>query len=412
MDDTRLSSSPSTYEKGLAFELLLSQTFEEKGYKVLHNVKRKGRSGVEHQIDVLAQHLTPLYTSTVVIEAKSYDTPIDKDRVMKLIQVVDDIGADRGIIVTTSEFTPSAIKTAEGHNIDLWDRQRLVELLGEARLQATEKALERKAVPTGQYVSFTVGLQDIRNRVESQIEERRRGGFLGVGKVHEELLGIHKRYYPYYEAQVLVTVTEIRKTGLLSKEKISKLARTSVSVDGIMGDLVTLTPDGVAYPYGYLPSLTEDELRVLKACGGKSFTQGGVMGLGYSAGKVRRIVNGLVNKGVLAVGGGRPVAYSPRVPFPYDPTALKSITGVHAVGQNVEKDVEVWTPKADPSAVMNTLELCWPGCQVAEITSVYYPYYFAVIKMEDGSMRFEWFDGVTGKQNQALNARAKAASAS
>jgi len=400
-----LSGGPSTYEKGLALELLLSQTFEEKGYKVLHNVKRKGRSGVEHQIDVLAQYVTPLYTSTAVIEAKSYDTPIDKDRVMKLIQIVDDIGADRGIIVTTSEFTPSAIKTAEGHNIDLWDRQRLVELLGEARLQAAEKAVERGAVPTGQYVSFSVGLQDIWNLVESQIDERRRGGFLGVGKVHEELQGIHKRYYPYYEAQVLVTVTEVRKTGLLSKEKISKLAKTSVSVDAMTGELVTLTQEGLAYPYGYLPRLTEDELNVLKACGGKPFTQGGVMGLGYSSGKVRRIVNGLVNKGVLSVAKGRPVVYSPRVPFPYDPTALKSITEVNAAGRDLEKDIEVWTPKADPGTVMNTLESCWAGCKVAEVTSIYYPYYFAVIKMEDGSIRFEWFDGVTGKENQALRAR-------
>jgi len=340
-----------------------------------------------------------------VIEAKSYDTPIDKDRVMKLIQIVDDIGADRGIIVTTSEFTPSAIKTAEGHNIDLWDRQRLVELLGEARLQAAEKAVERGAVPTGQYVSFSVGLQDIWNLVESQIDERRRGGFLGVGKVHEELQGIHKRYYPYYEAQVLVTVTEVRKTGLLSKEKISKLAKTSVSVDAMTGELVTLTQEGLAYPYGYLPRLTEDELNVLKACGGKPFTQGGVMGLGYSSGKVRRIVNGLVNKGVLSVAKGRPVVYSPRVPFPYDPTALKSITEVNAAGRDLEKDIEVWTPKADPGTVMNTLESCWAGCKVAEVTSIYYPYYFAVIKMEDGSIRFEWFDGVTGKENQALRAR-------
>src|SRR3990170_1275738 len=114
-----MTKSLTTYEKGLAFELKLAELFKKMGYDVIHDIKKVGRSGAEHQIDVLAEYRYPLHTSKVIIEAKSYDRPIDKDRVMKLIQIVNDLGADRGIVVTTSYFTPEAIKTASGHNVEL-----------------------------------------------------------------------------------------------------------------------------------------------------------------------------------------------------------------------------------------------------------------------------------------------------
>jgi HJR/Mrr/RecB family endonuclease len=123
-----MAKSLSTYEKGLAFELKLTDLFKKMGYDVIHSTKKVGRSGAEHQLDVLAEYRCPLRTSKVIIEAKSYDKPIDKDRVMKLIKIVDDLGADSGIVVTTSYFTPEAIKTAVGHNVELWNREQLAKL--------------------------------------------------------------------------------------------------------------------------------------------------------------------------------------------------------------------------------------------------------------------------------------------
>lgn len=68
-----------------------------------------------------------------MIECKAYDKPINKDIVMKLIQEVADLGADRGILVTTSYFTPDAVSTAEGYNVNLWDYNKLSSLLGELK---------------------------------------------------------------------------------------------------------------------------------------------------------------------------------------------------------------------------------------------------------------------------------------
>jgi Holliday junction resolvase len=81
----------SFIEKGIGFELKLAELFKQKGYHVTHNIKMKGRSGAEHQIDVLAQYSTPLHTSTIIIEAKSHQNNIDKDTVMKLIQIQQDL---------------------------------------------------------------------------------------------------------------------------------------------------------------------------------------------------------------------------------------------------------------------------------------------------------------------------------
>jgi HJR/Mrr/RecB family endonuclease len=44
---------------------------------------------------------------------------------MKLIHEVGDLGVDRGILVTTSYFTPDAVSTAQGYNVELWDNVKL-----------------------------------------------------------------------------------------------------------------------------------------------------------------------------------------------------------------------------------------------------------------------------------------------
>ena len=55
----------SVYEKGLRLEKCISDLFSSKGYEVKHNIKLKGRSGVEHQIDVYAEYKAPLHTSRI-----------------------------------------------------------------------------------------------------------------------------------------------------------------------------------------------------------------------------------------------------------------------------------------------------------------------------------------------------------
>ncbi len=76
-------------------------------------------SGVDHQMDVLAEYRAPLHVSRITVECKSYDRPIDKEIVMKPLSEIDDFGVDRGVLVNTSYLTPDTVSTATGRNIDL-----------------------------------------------------------------------------------------------------------------------------------------------------------------------------------------------------------------------------------------------------------------------------------------------------
>lgn len=81
--------------------------------------KVKGRSGVEHQVDVLTSHSDGIHTYKTMIECKYWEQNINKDIVMKVAEVVDDAGLNKGIIVSKHGFTPDAISYAEFKNIGL-----------------------------------------------------------------------------------------------------------------------------------------------------------------------------------------------------------------------------------------------------------------------------------------------------
>ena len=124
----------STVEKGTSLEADIAELFRRSGYAVEHNARIKGRSGAAHQIDVLASYDAPFHKSTVLIEAKNHRSNIDKDTVMKLAAIRDDLSAGHAILATTSGFTPGALKTASVHgNLDLWDGQKTAALLGGMR---------------------------------------------------------------------------------------------------------------------------------------------------------------------------------------------------------------------------------------------------------------------------------------
>lgn len=394
-----LAKSPTTYEKGLALELKLADLFKKSGYDVVHDAKRLGRSGVEHQIDVLAEYRCPLHISRVVVEAKSYDSPIDKDKIMKLIQIVDDLGADHGIIVTTSYFTPEAIKTAQGNNVELWNRDRLVKLLGEVELTAAEKGLPEKVYPSERAAQPRLSIKDAEAIIKSILDERARGGFLGKGKIVERLDSIILQYYPYYEAEIQTAISEVEKTGLLSTRTVQKMVTARVNVNAMNGDIVTVDNDGISSPYPFLRILNEEEIKVFKSMKKKTWSDvHEVIGLGYSEGRARKILSGLTTKGVLETGQGRRgiTIYRPRTLFPHDPRALRSISDVLRTQEISKIDVQFITPKIEASDVIKRIELYW-NATVNKITLLYYPYFICNLTTQEGSQRMDMIDAINGK---------------
>src|SRR4051795_12884631 len=80
-------------------EQRVAQYFEQNGYSATTNHREQGRSGLVHEIDVLAEKRDAAGTHRVVIECKAWRSAIEKDVVYKLERVMQDAGLSKGIIV-------------------------------------------------------------------------------------------------------------------------------------------------------------------------------------------------------------------------------------------------------------------------------------------------------------------------
>lgn len=122
----------------------IAQYFSSLGYNVTRNLRIKGKSGALHEIDVYAEKEGPEGKIRIVIEAKDYSEPVTKEWVMKIAEVKEDISADKAILVTSSRFTPAAIAIAQNKGVDLWDNETLAEKLRMAKI--SEKEIKIKII--------------------------------------------------------------------------------------------------------------------------------------------------------------------------------------------------------------------------------------------------------------------------
>jgi hypothetical protein len=95
-----------------------------KGYG--RNCKINGKSGVQHQIDVLTEQLDGEHKVLTAIECKYAKKKVDKDIVMKLSQIMQDSGIASGIIVCKAGFTKDAVTFAAHQGIKLVELREAV----------------------------------------------------------------------------------------------------------------------------------------------------------------------------------------------------------------------------------------------------------------------------------------------
>ena len=81
--------------------------------------KVTGRSGVEHQIDVLTTHSDGIHNYDTAIECKYWKKKVDKKIVMVVASIIEDAGISKGVIVTKSGFTKDGLKYAKFKKIGL-----------------------------------------------------------------------------------------------------------------------------------------------------------------------------------------------------------------------------------------------------------------------------------------------------
>lgn len=89
--------------------------------EVLHNQRLQGRkSGRDRQIDVLVKDRIGQYDIFIVVDCKDYKKPADVKSVEEFYGLVDDVGAQKGVLVCPSGFSAAAKTRAEGLQISLY----------------------------------------------------------------------------------------------------------------------------------------------------------------------------------------------------------------------------------------------------------------------------------------------------
>ena len=377
----------SSYKKGLELEKLIAKLFKVKGYETKHNVKLIGRSGVKHQIDVLAEYRAPLHVSRIIIECKSYDKPIDKDIIMKLIQEVQDLGVDRGILVTTSYFTPDAVSTAKGYNIDLWDGTKLRNLLKEVKIE------EISILENVFYVKPLIPVEEATKTVEKSLKTLfgRRGHIKSSSIV----------FYPFYELIIDAKISEIK--GFLRKKIEEKIITATILVDAINGSICNYDPKTGIIRIVTLPELSDEESEVFRILlRQEALTTPALASLlGCSTAKARKLLQGLVVKGICeTIRRERQIFYRLRIRIP-NLILLRPISTSQKIEQGSPKEGIVIEPKVSLRKIEKPIKLLWNG-SIKEYKTIYYPYYACEI-VEEAKRHIKAVDMQTNEIDEVIS---------
>ena len=107
---------------GEEFELFMTQYFAEHGFKVTHTPL----SG-DYGIDLILEN----DFVKIGVQAKCYSNKVTLSAIQEVVAGLRHYGLSSGMVVTNNYFQPSAIQLAKENNITLWDRNKLIEKLGQ-----------------------------------------------------------------------------------------------------------------------------------------------------------------------------------------------------------------------------------------------------------------------------------------
>jgi len=109
-----MSEKPEWYE----FQETICSHFNSIGVRAETNVKIQGVR-TSHDIDILVKTKYLGQDLLWLVEAKKWESKVNKLQVLGLRTIVDDVGADRGFIISEKGFQSGAIEAAKNTNIRL-----------------------------------------------------------------------------------------------------------------------------------------------------------------------------------------------------------------------------------------------------------------------------------------------------
>lgn len=109
----------SNIQNGYEFEEYVANLYKKMGYTIEEVTKKSGDQGA----DVIAFKDNIKY----VIQVKFYNNPVGNKAVQEVVASIGMYKADKGIVVTNSTFTSSAIELSQANNIELVDGEKIEE---------------------------------------------------------------------------------------------------------------------------------------------------------------------------------------------------------------------------------------------------------------------------------------------
>lgn len=126
------------------YQVQAAELFRSIGCQVEFEQTIAGARG-NHEIDVWVTRKIYGLEHRWIVEYKYWRRKVAKQHVVTLKGVVDDVGADRGILLSSSGFQSGAISMAERSNITLSSLEEMHEAIREELERYTLSSLEKKA---------------------------------------------------------------------------------------------------------------------------------------------------------------------------------------------------------------------------------------------------------------------------
>ena len=103
------------------FEIIQKYAEEEnlENFHIEHNKKIQTYDGT-YQIDIYVEFMVVNVQIRMLIECKKYVRPVGRDKIEVLANRLQSVGAQKGILISTSGFQSGATRYAKEHGIALW----------------------------------------------------------------------------------------------------------------------------------------------------------------------------------------------------------------------------------------------------------------------------------------------------
>ena len=129
-------------KQGTEYELFVKEIYEYLNQadgltdvEIQHDVKLKGASGVEHQVDIFWKFTIGGVYYKVAIECKDYRRPVSKEKIMAFHSVLTDIGNIHGIFASKMGYQKGAKEYAANYGIQLMEIRHPIESDWEGKIK-------------------------------------------------------------------------------------------------------------------------------------------------------------------------------------------------------------------------------------------------------------------------------------